>query len=338
MNATHCKVMQLIKVVCIISIFLVTFIGCSKVETKDTSSATVNTLKVTAAPSWYSDGRCFLRGASGAFDGVAVKDPSIVYSGGKWHMFYTGKDANSWRMGYASSTLVSGLKTASHVYMSSLNAGSYFCAPQVFYFGVKGKWFLIYQNNGACFSTNTDVSNPSGWTPVRQMFAESGVDYWCISDGTNVYCFWSPDANGIIKRKSTTVANFPYGWGATTTVCSNTFEAPHVYKNKADGKYYMMVEDVSRHFELWTCGTNLGGTFTQVNENWAIASRLTQNNEHWTDQVSHGEILRSTTNELMEIDNIDHCQILIQGVTTAKSSGVAYGLIPYELGLIRNYQ
>jgi len=319
--------------------FAIAIISCSKEKLNDSYSAPDKSLKVISSPSWYSDGRCFLKGASGTFDGVAVKDPSIVYSGGKWHMFYTGKDASSWRMGYASATTIAGLKTATHTYMSTLNAGSYFCAPQVFNFHSKGKWFLIYQNNGGCYSTNSDINNPSGWTAVKQMFSEGGVDYWCISDGTNVYCFWGPnDGSGVIKRKSTTVANFPGGWGSTSTVCSSTFEAPHVYKNKADGKYYMMVEDISRHFELWTA-TALGGTWTKINENWAIASRLTQNNEHWTDQVSHGEIIRSEgTGEMMEVDNIDHCQILIQGVTSAKSSGVSYGLIPYELGLIRNYQ
>jgi predicted GH43/DUF377 family glycosyl hydrolase len=331
--------MKLFRLSIFITIFVMALTSCSKDETIGSLSATVNKLKVTAAPNWYSDGRCFLRGYSGAFDGIAVKDPSIVTSGGKYHMFYTGKDASSWRMGYASATTIAGLKTATHVYMGSLNAGSYFCAPQVFYFHSKGKWFLIYQSNGACYSTNSDISNPSGWSAMKQMFSSSGLDFWCISDGTNVYCFYGPnDGSHTIKRRSTTVANFPNGWGAISTVCSNTFEAPHVYKNNADGKYYMMVEDVSRHFELWTA-TSLGGTWTQVNENWAIASRLTQYNEHWTDQVSHGEIIRTNgCGEMMEVDNIDHCQVLIQGVTSAKSSGVDYGQIPYELGLIRNYQ
>jgi hypothetical protein len=314
------------------AIVSIAFASCSKEETNTSS----NRLKITAAPSWYSDGRCFLRGASGGFDGVAVKDPSIVTSGGKYHMFYTGKDANNWRMGYASATTVAGLKTSSHTLMS-LNAGGYFCAPQVFNFHAKGLWYLIYQSNGACYSTNSTIG-AGGWTACKQMFAASGVDFWCISDGTNVYCFWSPqDGSYTIKRKSTSVANFPGGWGATSSVCSSTFEAPHVYKNNADGKYYMMVEDMSRHFELWSA-TSLNGTFTKVNENWADASRLTQNNEHWTDQVSHGEILRTDgSGELMQVDNIDHCQILIQGVTSAKAA-VDYGLIPYELGLIRNYK
>lgn|GEM_PF-2947174 len=111
-----------------------------------------------------------------------------------------------------------------------------------------------------------------------------------------------------------------------------------MYKNNADSKYYMMVEDLSRHFELLTA-ISLGETWTKVNENWAIASRFTQDNQHWTDQVSHGEIIRSEgCDEMMQIDNINHCQIFIHGVTSANSSDVDYGLIPYELGMIRNYQ
>ena len=167
------------------------------------------------------------------------------------------------------------------------------------------------------------------------MFPAGGVDYWCISDGSKVYCFYGPGkGSGIIKRRSTSVANFPGGWGSISNVCSSTFEAPHVYKNKADGKYYMMVEDVSRHFELWTA-TSLGGNWTQVAEKWASASNLSQPVENWTNQVSHGEILRSGTNEFLEIDNIDHCQVLIQGMPGGNFGD--YGNWPYSLGLIRNY-
>lgn len=328
--------MRLIKVACVVSGIVIVAASCSKEITNDSSAA--KALKVVAAPSWYSDGRCFLKGPSGAFDGVAVKDPSIVTSGGKYHLFYTGKDASSWRMGYASATTIAGLKTATHTYLSSLNGGGYFCAPQVFNFHSKGIWYMIYQSGlSATYSTNSDINNPGGWAAGKQLFNEGGVDYWCISDGTNVYCFWGPNnGSGVIKRKSTTVANFPGGWGATTTVCSSTFEAPHVYKNNADGKYYMMVEDVTRHFELWSA-TSLGGTFTKVNENWADASRLTQYNETWTSQVSHGEILRvDGCGETMQVANIDQCQILIQGMPSGSYGD--YGLWPYSLGLIRNYK
>lgn len=340
------KIMTILKVVSIISSLLLIFIGCYEQnnsapvsDSKEDNSNVVSESSpsfVVANPQWYADARCFLDGPSGAFDDISVKDPSIVYSGGKWHLFYTGRDASMWRMGYATASTIAGLKNAQHVLITSVNAGSYYCAPQVFWFGAKGKWFLIYQSNGACFSTNTDVGNPNGWTPVRQMFSASGVDFWCISDGSYVYCFWSPqDGSYTIKRRRTTVANFPYNWEGVTTVCSGTFEAPHVYKNKADGKYYMIVEDINRYFELWTA-TSLGGTWTKVAEKWAARSNLTHTAEYWTDQVSHGEIIRASNNEFMEINNIDRCEILIQGVVNGNYGD--YYKIPYDLGLIRNYK
>jgi hypothetical protein len=287
-------------------------------------------------PTYRVDERCFLDGPSGSFDDIAVKDPSIVYYGGKWHLFYTGKDSSMWRMGYATATSIAGLNTATHTFMSSLNGGSYFCAPQVFWFEAKGKWYLIYQSGlGATFSTNTDINNPSGWTAGGSMgITDTGaVDFWCISDGNNVYIFYSPQ-NGsyVIKRRSTTVANFPYNWSADSNVCSNTFEAPHVYKNLADGKYYMMVEDLGRYFELWTADT-LNGSWTQIAEKWADKDKLVYYADHWTDQVSHGEILRAGTDERMEISDIDHCEILIQGMPAGNYGD--YGNWPYDLGLIR---
>jgi hypothetical protein len=287
------------------------------------------------AVTWRADARCFLDGPSGAFDDIAVKDPSIVYYGGKWHLFYTGRDVGeggSWRMGYASATTISGLNSATRHYMSSLNGGSYFCAPQVFWFEAKGKWYLIYQSgSGPTFSTNTDISNPSGWTAGQSMgFSDGVVDYWCISDGNNFYCFYSP-LDGTIQRRSTTVTNFPYNWSSPTTVATGVWEASHVYKSKADGKYYMMLEDVTRHFELWTADS-LGGSWIQLAENWAAKSNLIERAEHWTDQVSHGEIIRAGVDEKMEIRDIYQCEILIQGVVDGDYGD--YVNIPYDLGII----
>jgi hypothetical protein len=289
-------------------------------------------------PIWEVDARCFLDGPPGAFDDISVKDPSIVYSGGKWHLFYTGRDVGvggNFRMGYASANSIPELNSATRHYLSSLNGGSYFCAPQVFWFEAKGKWYLIYQSGlGPTFSTNTDISNPSGWTAGQSMnFSGGVVDYWCISDGSNVYIFYSPlGESRTILRRRTTVANFPYNWSSATTVATNTFEAPHVYKNLADGKYYLMVEDVSRHFELWTA-SDLNGTWTKLQENWAHGNQLVFNADHWTDQVSHGEIIRAGVDEKMEISSINCCEILIQGVVNGNYGD--YGNIPYDLGIIR---
>ena len=285
---------------------------------------------------WRVDARCFLDGPPSAFDDISVKDPSIVYSGGKWHLFYTGRDSSYWRMGYASATSIPDLNNATRYYMSALNGGSYFCAPQVFWFESKSKWYLIYQSGlGATYSTNTDIGNPAGWAAGQSMGFSDGIDFWCISDGTNVYCFYSAqDGSFTIKRRSTTVANFPTGWSSPSVVATDTFEAPCVYKSKADGKYYMMIENLYRYFELWTASSP-GGTWTKLKEQWAHKDKLIYNADHWTDQVSHGEILRSGTNERMEINNINQCEILIQGMPAGNYGD--YANWPYDLGLIRNY-
>lgn len=289
-----------------------------------------------ANPAWKADARMFLQGTAGSFDDVSVKDPSIVYSGGKYHLFYTGRDNTNWRMGYASGATLTDLKTASRTYMTALNGGTYFCAPQVFRFESKSKWYLIYQSGlGATYSTNTDVSNANGWTAGAAMGFTDGIDFWCISDGSFVYCFYSAqDGSHTIKMRKTTVAAFPTGWSDYTVVANDTFEAPHVYKNKADGKYYMMVEEISRYFELWGA-VSLDGSWTKIAEHWAAKGNVTETSEHWTDQVSHGEIIRTGTNERLEINDINHCDILIQGVVNG--SYPTYGSIPYVLGLIRNY-
>ena len=183
------------------------------------------TMSTTAfADSWKIDPRCFLDGPSGSFDDIAVKDPSIVYSGGAYHLFYTSRTSSVWGLGYASASTISGLKTATHHHLTSIGSGGGLAAPQIFYFPVKGKWFLIYQNGTTpSFSTNTSVSNYGGWTAARSMgFADGGIDYWCISNGTNVYCFYSAnDGSHTIKRRSTTVTNFPYTWSAATVVATS---------------------------------------------------------------------------------------------------------------------
>lgn len=322
------------------AIVLMFFLNCSKKNGGTPSPGTNNTYVLNTSPEWKTYNRCFLNGSAGLFDALAVKDPSIVYANGKYHLFYTGRDAGAgglWRTGYTSASTINELKTASpRTLITSLNGGGYFCAPQVFWFEGKAKWYLIYQSgSGATFSTNLDISNVNGWAAGKSMGFRDGIDFTCISDSKYVYCFYSAqDGSFTIKRRRTTVAEFPYGWSDPVVIATNTFEAPHVYKNKADGKYYMIVEDISRYFELWSA-TDPGANWTFVKEKWAAKSNLSQTSEIWTDQVSHGEIIRSGNNELMEITDINKCEVLIQGVLNGNYGD--YGNIPYTLGIIKNY-
>lgn len=331
------------KFICVAICALLSWVvfGCKKKETPTPVTPVVVTPVIkpfiaNPSPSWKADDRCFLKGVPGEYDGVAVKDPSIVFSNGKWHLFFTGRDTSKWRMGYASAATIPELKTATRTYLAALNGGSYFCAPQVFYHTGQKQWYMIYQSGkGATYSTNSDISNPAGWSSGVTMGFTDGIDFWCISDGTKVYCFYSAQ-NGTryIRSRYTRVEDFPFKWSEPIITATETLEAVHVYKNKTDDNYYMMVEDINRHFELWQANT-LGGTWAKTNEKWAAKSNLTETGEHWTDQVSHGELIRSGVNERCEIDDINRCQILIQGALNGTYP--SYAAIPYDLGMIRNY-
>ena len=96
----------------------------------------------------------------------------------------------------------------------------------------------------------------------------------------------------------------------------------------------MVVEDISCYQELWTA-SSLGGAWTKVGGKWASRENLTFLAENWTDQVSHVEVLRAGNTERMEVDNMDRCQMIIQGVLNGNYGD--YGNIPYDLGIIRNY-
>jgi hypothetical protein len=296
-----------------------------------TTTASSTTTTTSGSGTWSIQPRCFQDGPSGSFDDIAVKDPSIVSSGGQYHLFYTGRNSSAWSIGYASASSISGLNSATHTKLSSLGSGSGIAAPQVFYFGAKGRWYLICQNGTtASYSTNTSISNPGGWSGLQSMGFSGGLDYWCIVDGSTVYCFYAAnDGSHTIKRRSTSVSSFPTGWSSASTVATDTFEAPHVYKNNADGKFYMMVEEISRYQELWSASSP-GGTWTKVSEQWAHINNATFTGEHWTNQISHGEILRAGTDETLPISSINNCQVLIQGTTGSGD----YASLPYDLGLM----
>ena len=74
----------------------------------------------------------------------SVKDPSVVYYRGRWHLFCTvrGK-ARSHQIEYLS---FRDWRDADKGRRQMLTiTDGYFCAPEVFYFAPHKKWYLIYQ-------------------------------------------------------------------------------------------------------------------------------------------------------------------------------------------------
>ena len=51
---------------------------------------------------WRPEGPLLVPGPSVAFDHTAVKDPSLVFFEGRWHLFYTARGNNEYTTGYVS--------------------------------------------------------------------------------------------------------------------------------------------------------------------------------------------------------------------------------------------
>lgn len=292
-------------------------------------------------PTWYVDPPILYRAKAEPYDHYAVKDPTIVYSGGKYHMFYTGANASGgWQMLYSSSTTLEGFRTAQHIYLSKIGE-AYFCAPEVFYFEPHKLWYMIYQDgtHGAAYATTSNIADPNSWSGPKPLGASGnmGWDYYVICDDTNCYLYNTPsDGSGRIYVRKTTLGSFPGGWGAASVAVSDTFEGVNVYRSIADSQYYLVVEDMkdNRYYELWTA-SSAGGPWRQVAEKWAWRGNLSYVADRWTTSVSHGDILRAGVNQKLEINDINRVEFLIQG--TLSLSGPPYQQIPWDLGIIRNY-
>ena len=295
-----------------------------------------------ANPSWSVDERVIFHGECKPYDYYAAKDPTIVRYNGQWLVYYTGANqSGGWQMCFTSASTIAGLKTAKRTYMSKIGE-AYFCAPELFYFEPQNLWYLVYQDGtyGAAYSTSTNPADPNSWQGPKSfgISGNMGWDYYIICDDQYAYMYNTPsDGSGNLYVRKTTLANFPKGWSAPTVSIKNTFEGAEVYKCLADGKYYLLIEDMKdgRYYELWT-SASAGGPWTQVAEKWAWRGNLTKYNaDKWTTNVSHGELIRAGCDQKLEINDINKVDFLIQGTTNMNAE---YQKIIWDLGLIRNYE
>ena len=61
---------------------------------------------------WSVDSLVLLPGPKGSFDEVAVKDPTVVFYEGTWHVFYTARSKEEYTTGYVSAETLAGLQKA----------------------------------------------------------------------------------------------------------------------------------------------------------------------------------------------------------------------------------
>ncbi|MEU4247100.1 non-reducing end alpha-L-arabinofuranosidase family hydrolase [Amycolatopsis sp. NPDC026612] len=304
---------------------------------------------------WSSSGVLISPKSDASHSIAGIKDPTVVYSGGKYHVFASTANAAGYNLVYLNFSDWSQAGSATQHYLDKTAIGSgYRAAPQVFYFAPQGKWYLVYQNGNAAYSTNSDISNPNGWSAPKNFYGAmpdiikqnigSGywVDMWVICDSANCYLF-SSDDNGHLYRSQTTVANFPNGFGNTVIAMrdsnkNNLFEASNVYKIAGQNQYLLLVEaigsDGRRYFRSWT-SSSIAGTWSPLaaseSNPFARANNVTFPGGQWSKDISHGEMIRSGNDQTLPV-NPCRLQYLYQGKDP--NAGGDYNSLPWRLGLL----
>lgn len=218
-------------------------------------------------------------------DNVAVKDPSIVFHEGNYHLFYTaksvtypqGKPQYSIACGYASASTLESLNDAERYCIDSI-VGSTVIAPQIFYFEPDQIWYLIAHTSvregdlsvlKPIYATNKDISDVSGWSsakviPTGKKDNSFWIDFWVICDDRKAYMFYG-DQKGSVLRLETPLDKFPEGFAASEPEIALTesgespmpwrmFEAVHIYFVKSDDTFLALLEGAyqnpSVHYQI----------------------------------------------------------------------------------------
>jgi len=236
----------------------------------------------------------------------------------------------------------------------------YLCAPQVFYYRPHEKWYLIYQmviNAGGedkmvpGYSTSEEIAEPKSWTQPTALCAEfvkwdkRGLDFWVICDEEKAYLFYT-SLNGLMWRSQIKLEQFPSGnWTEPKVVLQgDIFEASHTYRLKGLDKYLTIIEavgDKGRRYQKAYVAETLDGVWLPLADSeerpFAGMANVADAAEHWTDSISHGEMLRAGFDEHLEIEP-DNLRYLFQGAADKQRAGIDYGRIPWRLGILEQAQ
>ncbi|MFO0914862.1 MAG: non-reducing end alpha-L-arabinofuranosidase family hydrolase [Pirellulales bacterium] len=294
--------------------------------------------------------------AARTIDGVdyhAIKDPTIVRHGDRWHLFATLRgQQRSHAIVYLSFASWDEAATAEQ-HVLPMHAG-FFCAPQVFYFEPHGKWYLICQASSdawepkyrPAFSTTKDLSDPASWSPLQPLVDhqpagfKSWLDFWVICDDRHAHLFFT-SLDGKMWRSETELDKFPAGWSEPVVALEgDIFEASHTYRLTGQQRYLTLIEaqggDGWRYFKAYVADDLAGAWRPWADSrevNFASMNNVQHPDRRWTDCISHGELLRSGVDQRLEVDP-SQMQFLFQGVLDTERAGKAYGEIPWRLGLL----
>jgi hypothetical protein len=284
----------------------------------------------------------------------AIKDPTVVFFEDRWLLFCTIRSRKrTHQIEYLSfADWPSADRAERHVL--KLTDG-YFCAPQVFYFTPHRKWYLIYQVSEPsrkpelqpAFSTSDSVSRPDSWSPPKLLFdkhpdnVSAWIDFWVICDERRAHLFFT-SLDGRMWHADASLDDFPRGWNKPQVVLQgDIFEASHTYRLRGLNQYLTIIEAQAgdrRYYKAYLA-ERLDGAWQPLADTrekpFAGPVNVRDSDPHWTDSVSHGELLRAGHDQRLEVDPT-RLRLLYQGVSDRERAGKAYGEIPWRLGLLES--
>jgi len=220
-------------------------------------------------------------GMPGSFDEISVKDPTIVFFNGKYHLFYTSKatyetrdrlphlSKNGSGLGYVSAGTLGELKNSKRYDLGSITE-SVIVAPQVFFFEPHQLWYMVAQTlvEGRpdlmpIYLTNPHIEDIRGWSSPRILETRKThngfwIDFWVICDREKAHLFYT-DHEGSLFRFECPVEEFPHGFadkkeetvltvrGENSTGRWRMHEASHIYYVKSHDCYLNLMEAVYPH-------------------------------------------------------------------------------------------
>ena len=286
----------------------------------------------------------------------AIKDPSVVRYNGLWHVFASSvTKAGAYSVVYLNFANWKDAAAAPQVALSSNpDLAGYHCAPQVFYFAPQKLWYLITVSQHPTYSTNPDIAKPEAWTKPQPFYAETPksvpegwLDYWVICDDTHAYLFFTDD-HGRFFRARTTLADFPKGFDEPVVamrqkVAKELFEGSCTYRIKGTGQYLTLIEAANdqwkRYYKAFVADS-LDGEWRPLAAQWhdsfadVTRIRTEDGTKVWTDNISHGELVRDDFDQTLTIDPA-HLMLLYQGIDVRDPDSKDYNAIRWQLGLLR---
>ena len=154
--------------------------------------------------------------------------------------------------------------------------------------------------------------------------------------------------SGSLVASRTSITDFPKGFDEPVVVmhaarAGDLFEASCVYRIKGTTQYLAFIEAMGqggrRYFRGFT-SDRLDGEWKPLADTWdnpfAGITHVTfeEGVKPWTQDISHGELLRDGYDQTMTIDPAN-LVFLYQGLGTDTAPRTPYGKLPYRLALLR---